>query len=107
MGHMVAPELNSQEGRDRSQGTHSSAGAHLTTEARSGATGHKVAPEPTSVERCGHVVAPKLSSQEGRARSQGTRGSVGAHLNTEVRSRVAGHVMAPEPTSAWRYGLKL
>jgi hypothetical protein len=52
--------------------------------------------EPGAV---GHVAAPELPSQEGRARSQGTRGSARAHLSTEVRSGAAGHVAAPELTS--------
>jgi hypothetical protein len=36
-----------------------------------------------------------------------TRGSTRAHLSKEVRSRAAGHMVAPEPTSAERCGLKL
>jgi hypothetical protein len=48
----------------------------------------------------GHMAAPELSPQEGRARSHGTRGSVVAHLAREVRSRALGHMAAPEPTSA-------
>jgi hypothetical protein len=52
--------------------------------------------EPRAV---GHVAAPELPSQEGRARSPGTRGSVGAHLSKEARSGAAGHVAAPELTS--------
>jgi hypothetical protein len=51
----------------------------------------------------GHMAAPKLPSQEGRARSHGTHGSTGAHLIKEVRSRAEGHVAAQELTSArWR-----
>jgi hypothetical protein len=53
---VAAPELPSQEGRAWSHGTHGSAGAHLSTEVRSGAAGHVVALEPTSAGRCG----PKL-----------------------------------------------
>jgi hypothetical protein len=45
----------------------------------------------------GHVVAPELPSQEGRALSRGTRDDVGAHLSKEVRSEAVGHVAAPEP----------
>jgi hypothetical protein len=48
----------------------------------------------------GHMVAPELSPQEGRARSYGTHGSVVAHLGREVRSRALGHMAAPEPTLA-------
>jgi hypothetical protein len=50
----------------------------------------------------GHVVAPEVPSQEGRARSPRTCVSAGAHLNKEVRSGAMGHVMAPELTSARR-----
>jgi hypothetical protein len=46
------------------------------------------------------MAAPKLISQEDRARSQGTHGSAGGQLNTEVRSRATGHVVMPEPTCA-------
>jgi hypothetical protein len=35
------------------------------------------------------------------------RGSTGGHLNKEVRSGAAGHVVTPEPTSVGRCGLKL
>jgi hypothetical protein len=55
----------------------------------------------------GHMVAPELPSQEGRARSHGTHGSTGAHLSKEVRSGATGHVAVPELTSAGRCGLKL
>jgi hypothetical protein len=55
----------------------------------------------------GYVAAPKLSSQGGRARSHGTRGSTRAHLNKETRSGAMGHVAAPKPTSAGRCGPKL
>jgi hypothetical protein len=51
-----------------------------------------------------HMAAQELPSQEGRAQSQGTRGSAGAHLSTEVRYGGAGHVVAPEATSAGRCG---
>jgi hypothetical protein len=76
-------------------------------EARSGTVGHMVTPVPISGVRCGYVAASELTSQEGRARSQGTRGSAGAHLSTEVRSGAVGHMVAPEPTSAGRCGPKL
>jgi hypothetical protein len=42
-----------QEGEARGRGTCGSAGAHLSREARSGATGHVAAPEPTSAGRRG------------------------------------------------------
>jgi hypothetical protein len=41
-----------QGGEVRGHGTRDSVGAHLSTEARSGAAGHVVASEPTSVGRC-------------------------------------------------------
>jgi hypothetical protein len=47
-----------------------------------------------------HIAAPELPSQEGRARSHGTRGSNGAHLTKEVRSEAEEHVVASELTSA-------
>jgi hypothetical protein len=50
----------------------------------------------------GHVAALELPSQGGRAQSHGTRGSTGADLSKEVRSRAEGHVVAPELTSARR-----
>jgi hypothetical protein len=40
-------------------------------------------------------------------RGHGTRVSTGAHLSKEARSEAMGHVVAPEPTSARRCGLKL
>jgi hypothetical protein len=55
----------------------------------------------------GHVAAPELPSQEGRARNHGTRGSAGGHLSKEARSGAEGHVVAPEPTSARMCGPKL
>jgi hypothetical protein len=55
----------------------------------------------------GQVAASELPSQEGRARSRGTRGSTGAHLSKEARFGAAGHVVAPEPTSVGRCGLKV
>jgi hypothetical protein len=53
----------------------------------------------------GHVAAPELHSQKGRAPSHGTRGSTGAHLVNEVRSEAEGHVAVPELSSARRRGL--
>jgi hypothetical protein len=40
----------------------------------------------------GHVAALELPSQEGRARSPGTRSSAGAHLSKEARFETVGHV---------------
>jgi hypothetical protein len=51
-----------------------------------------------------HVAAPKLSSQGGRARSHGTRGSTGAHLDREARFGAEEHVTAPELNSVRRRG---
>jgi hypothetical protein len=50
----------------------------------------------------GHVVAPELSSQEGRVRSRGTRGNTRAHIVNETLSGAVGHVAAPELTSSKR-----
>jgi hypothetical protein len=72
---------------------------------RSGPARHVAALELTSAGRCGHVTAPELTFQEGRAQSQGTRDSAGAHLSMKARSR--GHVVASEPTSAGRCDSKL
>jgi hypothetical protein len=44
----------------------------------------------------------ELSSQGGRARSHGTRGTVGAHLDREARSGAEEHVVAPELNSVRR-----
>jgi hypothetical protein len=46
------------------------------------------------------VAALELSSRGGRAQSHGTRGSAGAHLGREARSRAEEHVAAPELNSA-------
>jgi hypothetical protein len=48
------------------------------------------------------VTAPELPSQEGRARSHGTRGSTGAHLSKEVRFGAEGHVTTLELASTRR-----
>jgi hypothetical protein len=50
----------------------------------------------------GYMAAPELLSQEGRARSHRTRGSVGVHLRREAMSKAEGHVAASELTSARR-----
>jgi hypothetical protein len=52
----------------------------------------------------GHVAAPELPSQEGRARSHRTHGSTGAHLSKEASFGAMGHMAAPELTSARRRG---
>jgi hypothetical protein len=53
----------------------------------------------------GYVAAQEPSSQGGKARSHGMRGSVGAHLDREVRSGAEEHVVAPKLNSARRRGL--
>jgi hypothetical protein len=55
----------------------------------------------------GHMAAPEPTQQGGEAWGHETRGSTGVHLSKEVRSGVAGYVVAPEPTSAGRCGPKL
>jgi hypothetical protein len=50
------------------------------------------------------VAAPELSSQGGRARSHGTRGSAGAHLDREARSGAEERTAAPKLNSARRRG---
>jgi hypothetical protein len=45
--------------------------------------------------------------QGGEVRGHGTRGSTGAHLSKEARSRATGHMAAPEPTSTGGCGLKV
>jgi hypothetical protein len=52
----------------------------------------------------GHVAAPELPSQEGRAWRHETRGSTGTHLVKEAKSEAEGHVAASELTSAMRRG---
>jgi hypothetical protein len=54
----------------------------------------------------GHVAAPELHSQKGKAPSHGTRGSTGAPLR-KAEPRAMGHVAAPELISSMRQGLKL
>jgi hypothetical protein len=50
----------------------------------------------------GYVTAPKLSSRGDRARSHGTRGSIGVRLDREVRSEAEEHVTSPELNLARR-----
>jgi hypothetical protein len=50
----------------------------------------------------GHVQRQSPPQVRGEVRSHKTRGSTGAHLGWEVRSRAVGHVAVPEPTSAGR-----
>jgi hypothetical protein len=93
VGHMVAPELPSQEGRAPSRGTRHSTGAPLS---------EKQSPEPWDIWQ--HQSSPR---QGGKDRRRGTRGSTGAHLSKEARSEAVGHVVVLEPTSPGRCGPKL
>jgi hypothetical protein len=78
-------------GRARSHGTHGSARAHLSREARTGAEEHVAAPELNSARRQGsgprdtwqHRSSPQ---QGGGLRGRGTRGVSGAHLCRELWS---------------------
>jgi hypothetical protein len=91
--------------------TRGSAGARFSREVRSGAIGHVAVPEPNSVRRRGlelrgtwqYRSPPQLG---GEIRSHRMRGSAGVYLSLEARSRAAGHVAVPEPTSAERRGLE-
>jgi hypothetical protein len=47
------------------------------------------------------------SHQGGEVRGHKTCSSVRAHLSKEARSEAMGHMVAPEPTSAGRCGLKV
>jgi hypothetical protein len=81
-------------------------------EAEPRAMGHVAAAEPTSAGRRGLELRNawwrQSSTQQGdKTRGHGPHGSTGAHLSKEVRSGAAGHVAAPEPTSAGRCGPKL
>jgi hypothetical protein len=93
VGHVAVPELPSQEGRAPSRGTRGSIRAPLSG---------RQSPKPWDTWQ--HGSSPR---QGGKYRSRETRGSAGAHLSKEVRSRAAGHMVAPEPTSAGRCGPKL
>jgi hypothetical protein len=93
MGHMAASELSSREGRARSHGTRGSTGAHLGREVRFRAKEHKAVPELNSARRRGP--GPRDTWQHRSSPLQGG----------EVRA--VGHVVAPDPTSVGRCGLKL
>jgi hypothetical protein len=74
--------------------------------------GHVAALEPTSTGRRGpelrNVWRRQSSTQQGdKAQGHGPHGSTGAHLSKEVMSGAVGHMVAPKPTSAERYGSKL
>jgi hypothetical protein len=99
MGHVAAPELPSQEGRARSHGTHGGTGAHFGKEARSGATVHVVALEPTYVGRRGPELRDtwqrqRSPQQRGKVRGHGTCGGTRAHLCREVWSKAPTYVAA-------------
>jgi hypothetical protein len=86
VGYRIALDLSSWGGEVGAMFL--SAGAHLDREARSGAEKH--------------VAASELSSQRGRARSHGTRGSAGAHFDREVRFGVEKYVTTLELNSVKR-----
>jgi hypothetical protein len=81
-------------------------------EVEPGAMRHVAASELTSAGRRGAELRNtwqrrSSTQQRGEARGHVPRGSTGAHLSKEVRSRAVGHMAAPEPTSAGRCGPKL
>jgi hypothetical protein len=98
VGHMAAPELPSQEGRAPSHGTHGNTRALLSGRQSPkpwNTWQHRSSPLRKAEPRAmGHVVAPKLPSQEGRARSRGTRGSTEAHISGR---------RGLEPRDKWQY----
>jgi hypothetical protein len=69
-----------------------------------GSDRRSIIPYITPAGTVGHVKASELPSQGGRASSRGTCGSARAHINKEAMSETAGHVAAPELTSARRRG---
>jgi hypothetical protein len=74
--------------------------------------GHVEASEPTSAGKRGPELRDtwqrrSAPQQGGEVQRHMTRGSAGAHLDRETRSRAAGHVAALEPTSVRRCGPKL
>jgi hypothetical protein len=83
---MAAPELSSRRGRAQSHGTHGSVRAHLGREVMSGVEKHVATLEFNSVRR----------------RGPGPRDTWQHRSSPQQR-----HVVAPEPTSAGMYGLKL
>jgi hypothetical protein len=91
--HVIPSELSSRGGRTWSMG-------------------HVAVSEPTSTGRRGpelrNTWQRRSSTQQGgEARGHMPRGNTEDHLSKEVRSGTAGHVAAPEPTSAGRCDLKL
>jgi hypothetical protein len=99
VGHVVAVELPSQEGRARSRGTHGTTGAHLVKEARSRAEGHGTTPELTLARRRGPGLWDTWqcwSSPQhgGEVRGRGTRGGTGAYSCREVSSEATTYVVA-------------
>jgi hypothetical protein len=90
VGHVVAPELPSQEGRAPSRGIRGSTRAPL-----SGRQG----PEPWDTWQ-----RRSSPQQGGEVWGRETRGSAGAHLSKKARSGAVGHVTTPELTSVRRRG---
>jgi hypothetical protein len=88
VGHVVAPELPSQEGKAPSRGTRGSTGAPLSRRQR-------VEPWNTWQRR-------SSAQQGGEVQGHGTRDSAGAHLSKEESFGAEGHVAALKLTSARR-----
>jgi hypothetical protein len=107
VGHVAASELPSQEGRTRSHGTRGSTGAHLSKEARSGAEGHMIALELTSARKRGP--GPRDTWQHWSLPLQGGV-DTWQHQSSPLKKAEPGakrHMVASEPTSARRFGLKV
>jgi hypothetical protein len=97
----------------RNRGTRGSTGTLPDREAGSEAIGHAAMLEPTSAGRWGPEPQDSWQRQSppqprDEVWSHRAHGSIGAHLNRELRSRDVGHVVAPEPIpTGWqRPGLK-
>jgi hypothetical protein len=106
--HVVAPELPSQKGKNRSRGTRDNVGAHLSKEARSGAVGHVAAPELTSARGRGpgpwDTWQRRSSPQQGgEVQGHGTCGGTGAHLCREVWFEATDYMTALECMSCFLY----
>jgi hypothetical protein len=112
-----APELRNmwqhrsppKQGRGvRSRGACGNAGALPIREAGSGATGHVATPEPSQAgtrdtEPRGTWQRRSPPEQRG-VWSRGTRGNARSLSSREAGSGAAGHVAAPEPSRAGRWG---
>jgi hypothetical protein len=104
VGHVAAPELPSQKGRAQSRGTRGSTGAYLSKEARSGAEGHMIALELTSVRKRGP--GPRDTWQHWSLPLQGGV-DTWQHQSSPLKKAepgAKGHMVALELTSARRQG---